>query len=88
MEDIQEHYVSAAIIVDPVIFDIENKLVNVVVLSDVSDSLSEQEIIDSSIKAATVAQNEQQPVDRNTKETTTYSPPQNQKTRSLREIYE
>ena len=28
-----------------------------------------------------------QPVDSNTKETTTKSPPQNQKTKSLREIY-
>ena len=59
--------------VDPVMFDddSESKPVTAVVLNDVSDSLFEQEIDDSSIR-----------------ETTTYNPPQNQKTRSLREIYE
>ena len=50
-----------------------------------SNSLFEQEIVDGSIEAAIVAENEQQLVD-NTKETC--SPPQNQKTRSLKEIYE
>ena len=69
-------------------FDIESKPNNVAILSDVSDSLSEQETIDSSIKDATVAENEQQPLDSSTKETATCSSPQNQKTRSLREIYE
>ena len=68
--------------------DTENKPANVAVLNDVSDSISEQETIDSSIEATIVAKNEQQPLDNNTKETTTCSPPQNQKTRSLREIYE
>ena len=77
-------------IVDLVVFvdDNENKPANVAVLCDVSDSLFEQETIDSSIEATIVAQNEQQPVDSSTKETTTVSPPQNKKTKSLREIYE
>ena len=53
-----------------------------------TDGLFEQETVDSSIEVAIVAENEQQPVDSITKETTLCSPPQNQKTRSLREIYE
>ena len=50
--------------------------------SDVSET------VDRSIEAATLAQNEQQLVDNKSKETSTHNPPQNQKTRSLREIYE
>ena len=75
--------------VDPVMFDddSENKPVTAAVLNDVSDSLFEQETVDSSIEAAIVAENEQQPADSITKETTICSPPQNQKTRSLKEIY-
>ena len=77
-------------IVDLVVFvdDIENKSANVAVLNDVSDSLSKQEIVDSSIEATTVAENEQQPLNSSTKEITTCSLPQNKKTKSLREIYE
>ena len=67
-------------IVDPMMY--------VVVPSDVSDSLFEEETVDCSIEAAIVAENEQQPADSITKETTLCSPPQNQKTRNLREIYE
>ena len=76
--------------VDPVMFDddSESKPVTAVVLNDVSDSLFEQEIVDGSIEAVIIAENEQQLLDNNTKETTTCSSPQNQKTRSLREIYE
>ena len=95
VEDGQDDYVYEAAsdhvipakIVDLVVFvdDSENKPANVAVLNDVSDSLFEQETIDSSIEAAIVAENEQQPADI-TKETTC-SPPQNQKTRSLKEIY-
>ena len=69
-------------------FDIENKHANVVVPSDVSDSLSEQETVDSNIEAATISQNDQQPVDRSTKETTKNSPPQNQKPEVWAHIYE
>ena len=69
-------------------FDIENKPFNVAVFSDVSDSPSEQETVDSNIEVATIAENAQQPLDNSTKQTAHYSPPQNQKTRSLREIYE
>ena len=68
--------------------DSENKPITIPVLNHVSDSLYVQEMVDSSIEAATIVENEQQPVDSSTKETTTDSPPQNQKTRSLREIYE
>ena len=76
--------------VDPVMFDDDNESnpVTAAVLKNVSNSLFEQETVDSSIEATTVAENEQQPLANNTKETTTCSPPQNQKTRSLREIYE
>ena len=88
MGDNQEDCVYATANVDPVMFDVENKPVNVAVLSDVSDSLFEQETIDSSIEDAIVDENEQQKVDRNIEETTTNSPPQNHKTRCLREIYE
>ena len=96
MEDSQEDFdyqaasdhVITTKVVDPVVLVDDNKLVNVVVYSDVSDSLFEQETIDSSIEAAIVVENGQQPVDSITEETTTDSPPQNQKTRSLREIYE
>ena len=49
------------------VHDRENKPVILVVLSDVSDSLFEQETIDSSIEAATVVENEQQRVDSCTK---------------------
>ena len=77
MEDNQEDYVYATTNVDPVMFGIENKPVNVAVLSDVSDSLSEQETVDRNIKVAPVAENEQQPVDSNTKETTRNDQPQN-----------
>ena len=66
----------------------EIKPANVDMSSDVSNSLSEKETVDSSIEIAIVAENEQQPTDNITKETTLCSPPQNQKTRSLREIYE
>ena len=69
-------------------FDDDSEPVTAAVLNDVSDSLFEQEIVDGSIDAAIVAENEQQPADNITKETTLCSPPQNQKTRSLREIYE
>ena len=41
VEDNQEDYVYVATNVEPVMFDIENKHVNVVVLSDVSNSISE-----------------------------------------------
>ena len=68
--------------------DSEIKPINGAMSSDVSDSIFKQEIFDSNIKAARVAENEQQPVDSNTKETTLCSPPQNQKTKSLRELYE
>ena len=98
VEDSKDDYVYEATcdnviptkIVDLVVFvdDSENKHANVAVLNDVSDSLSEQETIDSSIEVETVAENEQQPLDRSSKETTTDNPPQNYKTRSLREIYE
>ena len=96
LEDSQDECVYEAVsdqvittkVVDPVVLVDDNKLVNVVVLSDVSDSLSEQETIDSSIEATIVTKNEKQPLDNSTKETTTCSPSQNQKTRSLREIYE
>ena len=76
--------------VDPVMFDddSEGKSVTATVLNDVSDSLFEQETVDSGIEVAIVAENEKQPTDIITKETTLCSPPQNQKTRSLREIYE
>ena len=76
--------------VDPVMFneDNEGKHVTAAVLNDVSDSLFEQETVDRSIEAAIVAENEQQPADSITKETTLCSPPQNQKTKILREIYE
>ena len=75
--------------IDRVMFDddSENKPVTAAVLNDVSDSLFEQEIVDGSIETAIVVENEQQPADIITKETTLCSPPQNQKTRSLREIY-
>ena len=53
-----------------------------------SDSLFEQETVDSSIKVVIVAENEQQLADSITKETTLCNPLQNQKTKSLREIYE
>ena len=53
-----------------------------------SDSLSEKETFYSSIEAATIAENEQQPLDNSTTETATCIPPQNQKTGRLREIYE
>ena len=65
---------------------LKNKPANVAIVNDVSDSLFEQEIVDVSIEAVIVAENEQQPAD-NTKETTC-SPPQNKKTISLKEIYE
>ena len=39
-------------------FDTKNKLVNVVVLSNVSDSLSEKETINNNIKVVTIAENE------------------------------
>ena len=53
-----------------------------------SDSLSEKETFYSSIEAATIAENEQQPLDNSTTETATCIPPQNQKNGRLREIYE
>ena len=68
--------------------DTEIKPVNVDMSSDVSNSLFEQETVDSSIEATIVVENEQQLADSITKETTLCSPPQNQKTKSLREIYE
>ena len=55
--------------------DNEGKHVTATVLNDVSDSLFEQEIVDRSIEAATVVENEQHTVDSNTKETTTDNPP-------------
>ena len=98
MEDIQDDcvydvasdHVNPAKDVDLVMFDddSESKPVTAVVLNDVSDSLFEQEIVDGSIEAAIVAKNEQQPAYSITKQTTLCSPLQNQKTRSLREIYE
>ena len=57
-------------------------------MTDVSDSLSEQKTIDSSIEAVTVVENEQQLLDNNTNETLKDNPSQNQKTKSLMEIYE
>ena len=97
VEDSQDHcvyeaasdHVIPAKDVDRVMFvdDSENQPVTLAVLNDVSDSLFEQEIVDSSIEAAIVAENEQQPANSITKETTLCNPPQNQKTRSLREIY-
>ena len=65
--------------VDPVMFDddSESKPITATVFNDVSDSLFEQEIVDGSIQAAIVAENEQQPDDSITKETTLCSPPQN-----------
>ena len=65
--------------VDPVMFDddSEGKPVTIAVLNDVRDSLFEKEIVDGSIEAAIVAENEQQPVDSITKETTLCSPIQN-----------
>ena len=87
MEDSQDDYVYEGAtddviptkIVDLFVFvgDTENKLANVAVLNDVSDSLSEQETINSSIEATTVAENEQQPLDNSIKEIATCSPPQN-----------
>ena len=47
MEDSQQDCDYVATNVDPVMFNIENKCANVVVLSDVSDSLFEQETSDS-----------------------------------------
>ena len=47
MEECQQDYDYAATNVDPVMFNIENKCANATVLSDVSDSLSEQETSDS-----------------------------------------
>ena len=67
MEDSREDCVYVASNVDPVMFDIENKPVNIAVLSDVSDSLSEKETVDSSVEATTVVENKQQPVDKSTK---------------------
>ena len=51
--------------VDLVMFDDdrESKPVTATVLNNVSNSLSEQEIVDGSIEAAIVAENEQQPAD-------------------------
>ena len=96
MEDSQEDFdyeaandhVILAKVVDPVFLADDNKPVNVVVPSDVSDSLSVQEIVDSNIEAAIVVENDQQTIDSNIEETIIDGPPQNQKTRSLREIYE
>ena len=67
--------------IDPVMFDddSESKHVTAAVLNDVSDSPFEQEIVDGIIEAAIVAENEQQPADSITKETTLCSPPQNRK---------
>ena len=67
MEDIQENFdyeaesdhVIPTKIVDPVFLNDESKHVNVVVPSDVSDSLSVKETVDSSIEAAIVAENEE-----------------------------
>ena len=95
-EDNQDDYVYEAVsdhvsptnIFDPVVFGDDSKPVNVVVPSVMSDFLSKKEIVDSSIEATIVAENEQQPLDSSIKETATCSPPQNQKTKSLREIYE
>ena len=66
-------------VVDPIMFvdDSEIKPVNVDMSSDVSNSLSEQEIVDNSIEATIVAENEQQPAHSITKQTTLCSPPQN-----------
>ena len=71
MEDRQEdsHHVILAKVVDLFV------LVDVVVHSDVSDSLSKQEKVDSRIEVATVVENEQQPLDSSTKEIATCSPP-------------
>ena len=93
MEDSQndcvyEDHVIPAKYVDPVIFDddSESQPVTTAILNNVSNSLFEQEIVDGSIEAVIVAENEQQLAE-STKETTC-SPPKNQKTRSLKEIYE
>ena len=69
VEDSQDDYVYEAAsdhvnpknIVDLVVFvdDSEKKPANVTVLIDVSDSLFEKEIVDSSIEATIVAENEQ-----------------------------
>ena len=75
-EETSDHVISTTV-VDPVVLADDNKHVNVVVSSDVSDSLSKQETVDNNIESATVAENEQQPVDNNTKETTTDNPHQN-----------
>ena len=85
-EATSDHVIPTNIVV--FVDDSENKPANVAILSDVSVSILEQETVDSSIEAATVAKNEQQPLDNNIKEIVTCSSPQNQKTRSLREIYE
>ena len=45
-------------VVDPIVLADDSKPINVVVPNDVSGSLSEQEIVDSNIEAAIVAQNE------------------------------
>ena len=87
VEDSQEDYfyevgsdhVIPTKVVDPVVLVDDNKPINVVVPNDVSDSLFDQETIDSNIEAAIVSQNEQQLVDSSTKETSTGIPPQNQK---------
>ena len=83
-EAASDHVIPAKI-VDPAVLANDNKPVNVVVPSDVSDSLSKQETVDSSIDAATVPENEKQPVNSSTKETT-YSPPQNQKQKFERDL--
>ena len=86
-EAVNDHVIPTKV-VDPIVLAYDNKHINVVVPSDVSDRLSEQETVDSSIEVATISENEQRTLDSGTNETTTNIPPQNQKTRSLREIYE
>ena len=60
-------------------FDTKNKPVNAAVLSDVIDSLSEKETVDTNIEAGTISHSQQQPFDSSTKETIRDS---------MREIYE
>ena len=54
-----DHVIPAANDIDPIMFDddSESKPVIVAVLNDVSDSLFEQETVDSSIEAAIVVEN-------------------------------
>ena len=47
----------------------EKKPVNVVVLSDVNDKLSEEEAVDRSIEVPTIVENEKQTVDSSIEET-------------------